>query len=81
MEHVLTKEGNRKLLKYQEERKRYYFASAPQIPKYGHPYNGQLTLDISMGKLFRDSVVPLEKRLGDILCVMYIAPKTQSKDA
>ena len=80
VEHTLTKEENRKLLEYQEERKRYHFASAPQIPKYDYPYNGRLSLDISMGKSFRDSSVPLEERLGDVLCAMYIAAENTKQE-
>lgn len=80
VEHVLTKEENRKLLEYQEERKRYKYASAPQIPKYDHPYNGRLILDISMGKSFRDSSVRLEERLGDILCEMYVAAENTKQE-
>lgn len=80
VEHVLTKEENMQLLKYQEERKRYSYISAPQIPKYDHPYNGHLILGISMGKSFRDSSVRLEERLGDILCEMYAAAENTKQE-
>ena len=80
VEHTLTKEENRQLLEYQEQRKRYKYANPPQIPKYDHPYSGRLTLDISQGKSFRDGSVPLEERLGDILIEMYIAAENTKQD-
>lgn len=78
--HVLTKEENRKLLEYQEERKRYKYASQPQIPKYDHPYNGRLTLDVSWGKSFRDGSTKLEERLGEILLELYVAAENAKQD-
>lgn len=80
VEHTLTKEENRRLLEYQESRKRYSYISQPQIPKYDHPYNGRLTLDISQGKSFRDGSVPLEERLGDILIELYVAAENTKRD-
>lgn len=78
--HVLTKEEHRKLLEYQEERKRHQYVSQPQIPKYDHPYNGRLTLDISQGKSFRDGSTPLEERLGEILLELYVAAEKAKQD-
>lgn len=80
VEHTLTKEENRQLLEYQEKRKQYSYISQPQIPKYDHPYNGRLTLEISQGKSFRDGSVSLEERLGDILLELYIAAENTKQD-
>lgn len=70
--HIPTKEENLKLLKYEEERKKYSWASKPQIRKYDAIYNGRLSVSINGAKTFRDcrSYV-LEDRLGDIMLAIY----------
>jgi len=78
--HALTKEENRKMLQYQEERKRNKYASQPKIPKYDHPYNGRLTLDIFGGKSFRDGSTQLEERLGEILLELYVAAEKAKQE-
>ena len=42
--HELTKEERMSLLKYEDERKRYSWASKPQIRKYDHIHNGRMRL-------------------------------------
>lgn len=74
--HTLTKEENRKLLEYQDAKKRSRYASEPDFPQYDHPYNGRLTLKIPFGRSFRDSTARLEERLGEILLAMYAAAES-----
>lgn len=70
--HTPTKEENLKLLKYEEERKKYSWATKPQIRKYDSVYNGRLSLCINGAKTFRDcrSYV-LEDCLGDMMLSIY----------
>ncbi len=71
--HTPTKEEDLKLLKYEEDRKKYSWASKPNIRKYDYLYNGQLSVSIG-GRSFRDcrSYV-LEDRLGDMMLSIYLA--------
>lgn len=70
--HINTKEENMQLLKYEEERKRYSYASRPNIRKYDHNYNGRLSITVYNLKNFRDcKSYVVEDRLGDILILMY----------
>lgn len=74
VKHIPTKEENLQLLKYEEERKRYSWASKPQIRKYDHVFNGKLTLSVNGQKSFRDcKSYVLEDRLGDIMIEIYEA--------
>lgn len=70
--HTPTKEENLALLKYEEERKKYSWASKPQIRKYDAVYNGRLSVLINGTRTFRDcrSYV-LEDCLGDMMLVIY----------
>ena len=70
--HTPTKEENLKLLQYEEERKKYSWASKPQIRKYDAVYNGRLGVSINGARTFRDcrSYV-LEDRLGDMMLAIY----------
>ena len=70
--HTPTKEENLKLLQYEEERKKYSWASKPQIRKWDAVYNGHLSVSINGSKTFRDcrSYV-LEDRLGDMMLAIY----------
>ena len=52
--HIPTKEENRQLLEYEEKRRKYSYASRPQISKYDYQYNGRLCLKINNQKSFRD---------------------------
>ena len=78
--HTLSKEENMQLLKYEEERKRYSWASKPQIRKYDYIYNGKLSLAVAGQKGFRDcKSYVLENRLGDIMIQMYEAAESHKK--
>lgn len=78
--HVLTKEENLQLLKYEDERKRYSWASKPQIRKYDYIFNGKLTLTVNNQKCFRDcKSYVLEDRLGDIMIEIYQAAEEVKK--
>ena len=70
--HTPTKEENLKLLEYEEKRKKYSWATKPQIRKYDSVYNGRLSLCVNGAKTFRDcrSYV-LEDRLGDMMLSIY----------
>lgn len=77
VEHVLTKEENRQLLMYEEERKKYIYATRPQIRKYDYRFNGRLALTINGKKTFRDCrSYQLEDRLGDMMIELYAAAET-----
>lgn len=77
VEYVLTKEEDRQLLKYEEERKKYTYVIKPQICKYDHPFNGRLALTIIGKKTFRDCrSYQLEDRLGDMMLELYAAAET-----
>lgn len=72
--HVPTKEENRKLLEYEERRKRFTYESKPQIHKYDQQYTGRLSCSVNGEKIFRDcKAYRLEDRIGDIMVEMYVA--------
>lgn len=74
IKHVLTKEENMQLLKYEEERRRYPSAYKPNIRKYDHPYNGRISLSVNSNRGFRDcKSYVIEDKLGDILIDLYEA--------
>lgn len=80
LKHIPTKEENMQLLKYEEERKRYSWASKPQIRKYDHIFNGRLSLAVNGRKSFRDcKSYVLEGRLGDIMIELYEAAEEIKK--
>ena len=71
--HIPTKEENRQLLEYEEKRRKYSYASRPQISKYDYQYNGRLCLKINNQKSFRDcKAYQLEDRLGDMMLELYL---------
>lgn len=72
--HVVTKEENLQLLKYEEDRKRYSWASKPQIRKYDYVFNGRISVNVDGWRSFRDCrSYQLEERLGDLMVTMYEA--------
>lgn len=78
--HTPTKEENMQLLKYEEERKRYSWASQPQIRKYDYVYNGRIRLTVNSQKSFRDcKSYVVEGRLGDIMIEIYEAAEALKK--
>lgn len=77
VEHIPTREENIQLLKYEEEKRKYSWASKPNIRKYDHVYNGKLSLAVGKEKGFRDcKSYVIEDRLGDIIVLLYEAANT-----
>lgn len=72
--HELTKEERMSLLKYEDERKRYSWASKPQIRKYDHIHNGRISVGVGLKRRFRDGKsIILEEQLGDMMIAIFIA--------
>lgn len=72
--HKLTKEENMALLKYEDERRRYSWASKPQIRKYDYFHNGRLSVKVGNNTWFRDSKSSsVEEQLGDIMIALFVA--------
>ncbi len=75
-----TKEENMKLLKYEEDRKRYSWASKPHMGKYDYVFNGGLKVIINNKKTFHDcQSYLLEDPLGDIMIELYEAAESIKK--
>ena len=53
VEHIPTREENILLLKYEEEKRKYSWASKPNIRKYDHVYNGKLSCDLFLTEKVR----------------------------
>ena len=74
MPHELTKEERISLLKYEDERKRYSWASKPQIRKYDHIHNGRISVGVGLKRRLRDGKsITLEEQLGDLIIAIFIA--------
>lgn len=72
VEHVPSKEENMQLLKYEDDKRRYSWASKPKIRKYDHIYNGRISFSINTTKNFRDcKSYVIEDRLCDIMIALY----------
>ena len=72
--HELTKEERMSLLKYEDERKRYSWASKPQIRKYDHIHNGRISVGVGLKRRLRDGKsITLEEQLGDMMIAIFIA--------
>ena len=72
--HKLTKEERMSLLKYEDERKRYSWASKPQIRKYDHIHNGRISVGVGLKRKLRDGKsINLEEQLGDMMIAIFIA--------
>ena len=70
--HELTKREAQAILEYNEEVKKYSWASKPKIRKYDKVYNGKLRVVFGNGKYLRDSdSAKLEDMLGEILVCLY----------
>lgn len=79
--HILTKQENMEILKYQEDKKRGGYAYEPRIRKYDYPFNGKLSFRLCNNRIFRDSKsYQLEERLGEILLVLYEASESVRVD-
>jgi hypothetical protein len=80
VKHIPTKKENMQLLRYEDERKRYSWATKPKIRKYEHVYNGRLSLTVNSQKSFRDrKSYVLEERLGDIMIELFEAAEALKK--
>lgn len=78
--HVPTKDENLQLIKYQEEKKRYSWASKPQIRQYDYIFSGRLSITIESQKSFRDTKTStLESRLGEIVPELYLAAESRKQ--
>lgn len=57
VDHILTKSEENQLRKYEEDKKRYSWASKPNFRKYDYVFNGQLSTNINQNqnKRFRDT--------------------------
>jgi hypothetical protein len=72
VKHEITKQEAQELLKYEDEKKRYRWASMPKIRQYDQVYNGRIRIVFDEKKYIRDSEKEkLEDRLGDILISLY----------
>ena len=72
--HIPTTEENYQLLKYEEDRRTYSYASKPTIRKYDYPYNGKLCFTVQSKKSFRDcKSYAVEERLGALVIALYEA--------
>lgn len=72
--HELTKEERMSLLKYEDDRKRYRWASKPQIRKYDHIHNGRISVGVGLKRRLRDGKsITLEEQLGDLMIAIFIA--------
>lgn len=70
--HELTKEEAKKLLEYEDEKKRYSYAYKPQIRKYDHVHNGKLKITFESKEYIKETdKVKLEDKLGDIIVKLY----------
>nr|WP_286167046.1 hypothetical protein [Clostridium sp. D33t1_170424_F3] len=74
VKHIPTREENIQLLKYEEERRRYSYASKPNIRKYDHPYNGRICFTVYGQKSYHDcKSYVVEDKLGEIMLSLYEA--------
>jgi hypothetical protein len=80
IDHILTREENIEMLEYEERKRRYSWASKPNIRKYDYIFNGKITINIDWEKSFRDcKTYVIEDRLGDILVMLYEASDSVRK--
>lgn len=83
VDHVITRSEENQLRKYEEDKKRYSWASKPNIRKYDYVFNGQLCININQNrnKRFRDTKSSiLENQLGYFLIEMYEASEIIRKE-
>lgn len=74
VDHVITKSEENQLRKYEEDKKRYSWASKPNLRKYDYMFNGRLCININQNRIkrFRDTKSSfLENQLGLLLIEMY----------
>ncbi|MBO1306834.1 hypothetical protein JZO70_11715 [Enterococcus sp. 669A] len=72
--HVLTKEENMEMLRYEEEKRLSSYAYKPRIRKYDYHFNGKLSFKLCNERRFRDcKAYQLEDRLGEMIIALYEA--------
>ena len=72
VKHELTKKEAQELIQYEDEIKRYKWASKPRIRQYDYVYNGRIRIIFGEKDFIRDSEKEkLEDRLGDLLIRLY----------
>jgi hypothetical protein len=72
VKHVITKQEAQALIAYEDKKRRYSWASKPQIRKYDYIFNGRLRISIRQGRYFRDTdKINIESRLGEMLIELY----------
>jgi hypothetical protein len=70
--HELTKEEAQQLVKYNDEVKRYSYASKPNIKKYDYIHNGVFRIKVSNGKYIKDTKSnKLEDMIPEIVLLFY----------
>lgn len=70
--HELTKEEAQQLVKYNDEVKRYSYASKPNIRKYDYIPNGVFRIKLSNGKYIKDTKLnTLEDMISEIVLLFY----------
>lgn len=70
--HELTKEEAKKLLEYEDKKKRYSYAYKPQIRKYDYVHNGKLKITFESREYIKETgKVKLEDKLGDVIVKLY----------
>ena len=70
--HELTKEEAKKLLEYEDEKKRYSYAYKPQIRKYDYIHNSKLKITFENREYIKETdKVKLEDKLGDVIVKLY----------
>jgi hypothetical protein len=78
--HVITKEEHMQLLKYEDDKKQYSWASKPQIRKYEQIFSGRICLRFDTVREFRDRKSNvIEERLGDMAIALFQAAEEVRK--
>lgn len=81
VKHVLTKDEEKKLERYEIEKRRYSFVYEPRFRKYDYIPNGRLTFSIGKGKYIRDTEeTGIESRVGDMLHRIYVQSEKERID-
>ncbi len=75
--HVLTKEEQKQVDKYEQEKRRYSYAYEPKFRKYDYLPNGKLRIAAYGESYIRDTnVAGIEERIGEVLIALFL----QSED-
>ena len=70
--HELTKDEAKKLLEYEDNKKRNNYAYKPNIKKYDYVYDGKLKITFEIRNYIKETdKLKLEDRLGDIIIKLY----------